>query len=67
MNQLGQQSAYPTRYDPSLLFPIDRAGQRTNLLKSDQSTLPFFGVDIWNAYELIWLNAKGKPQIALAE
>ena len=50
-----------------MLFPIDRAGQRTNLLKSDQSTLPFFGVDIWNAYELSWLNAKGKPQIALAE
>ena len=25
------------------------------------------GIDIWNAYELSWLNAKGKPQIALAE
>ena len=67
ITQLGQQTAYPTRYDPSLLFPIDRAGQRTNLLKPNQSTLPFFGVDIWNAYELSWLNAKGKPQIALAE
>jgi 7-cyano-7-deazaguanine reductase len=32
-----------------------------------QSTPPFFGVDIWNAYELAWLNLKGKPQIALAE
>ncbi|MFM9114241.1 MAG: NADPH-dependent 7-cyano-7-deazaguanine reductase QueF, partial [Polynucleobacter victoriensis] len=29
-------------------------------------SLPFFGVDIWNAYELSWLNAKGKPQLAIA-
>lgn len=29
--------------------------------------MPFVGVDIWNAFELSWLNKKGKPQIALAE
>jgi 7-cyano-7-deazaguanine reductase len=29
-------------------------------------TLPFFGVDIWNAYELSWLNMRGKPQVAMA-
>ncbi|MBC7685877.1 MAG: NADPH-dependent 7-cyano-7-deazaguanine reductase QueF, partial [Bdellovibrionales bacterium] len=29
-------------------------------------TLPFFGVDIWNAYELSWLNMRGKPQVAIA-
>lgn len=65
--QLGQQTAYPTHYDPGLLFPIDRATQRAKLLQPTQKTLPFFGVDIWNAYELSWLNAKGKPQVALAE
>lgn len=29
-------------------------------------TPPFFGVDIWNAYELSWLNGRGKPQVAIA-
>jgi 7-cyano-7-deazaguanine reductase len=28
--------------------------------------LPFFGVDIWNAYEISWLNQRGKPQVAIA-
>jgi len=64
---LGQQSAYPNQYDPNLLFPIARSDNRSTLGLNLQSTPPFFGVDIWNAYELAWLNLKGKPQIALAE
>lgn len=28
---LGQQSAYPTHYDPHLLFPIARAKNRASL------------------------------------
>ena len=31
-----------------------------------RGTLPFFGVDIWNAYEISWLNLRGKPQVAIA-
>jgi 7-cyano-7-deazaguanine reductase len=27
---------------------------------------PFFGADIWTAFELSWLNPRGKPQLALA-
>jgi 7-cyano-7-deazaguanine reductase len=27
--------------------------------------LPFQGFDLWNAYELSWLNAKGLPKVAL--
>jgi 7-cyano-7-deazaguanine reductase len=27
--------------------------------------VPFFGVDFWNAYEVSWLNMRGKPQVAL--
>ncbi|OYY51097.1 MAG: NADPH-dependent 7-cyano-7-deazaguanine reductase QueF, partial [Polynucleobacter sp. 35-46-207] len=64
---LGQTTQYPDQYDPSLLFPIPRSENRLKLgMKPDQA-LPFVGVDIWNAYELSWLNQKGKPQIALAE
>ncbi len=29
--------------------------------------MPFFGVDLWNAYEISWLNLRGKPQVAIGE
>ena len=61
---LGKNSPYRTDYAPELLFPIARQGKRDELGLS--GTLPFFGVDIWNAYELSWLNGRGKPQVALA-
>jgi 7-cyano-7-deazaguanine reductase len=28
--------------------------------------LPFMGADLWTAFELSWLNLRGKPQVALA-
>jgi 7-cyano-7-deazaguanine reductase len=61
---LGKASVYCTQYDPSLLFSIARQGKRDEIGLS--GTLPFFGMDIWNAYELSWLNMRGKPQIAIA-
>ena len=61
---LGKQSSYVTHYDASLLFPIARQGKRDEL--GLKGTLPFYGVDIWNAYEVSWLNLHGKPQIAIA-
>lgn len=62
---LGQSVGYPDRYDPGLLFPIARAAERAAIGIGD--ALPFHGVDLWNAYELSWLDARGKPAIALAE
>jgi 7-cyano-7-deazaguanine reductase len=61
---LGKASIYSAQYDPGLLFPISRKEKRDELGLS--GTLPFFGVDIWNAYEVSWLNMRGKPQIAIA-
>jgi 7-cyano-7-deazaguanine reductase len=61
---LGKSSTYQTQYAPELLFPIARQGKRDELALA--GTLPFFGVDIWNAYELSWLNLRGKPQVAIA-
>ena len=61
---LGKPAAYTEQYDASLLFPIPRAGAREQIGIGAQ--LPFFGTDIWNAYELSWINARGKPQIAIA-
>ncbi|MDE2306980.1 MAG: NADPH-dependent 7-cyano-7-deazaguanine reductase QueF [Xanthomonadaceae bacterium] len=62
---LGKDTGYPDRYDPGRLFPIPRADKRAEIGVTD--TLPFHGVDIWNAYELSWLDARGKPVVALAE
>jgi len=64
LSPLGKTSAYRTDYAPELLFPIPRQGKRDELGLS--GTLPFFGVDIWNAYEISWLNSRGKPQVAIA-
>jgi len=52
------------RYDASLLFALPRALQREAL--SLPSDLPFTGVDLWTAYELTWLDRRGKPAIAIA-
>ena len=62
---LGKSTVYADRYDPSLLFPIPRAAKRAEIGVGD--ALPFHGMDIWNAYELSWLDARGKPVVAIAE
>ena len=62
---LGKTTVYADRYDPALLFPIPREQKRIELGVIEP--LPFSGVDIWNAYELSWLDARGKPRVALAE
>jgi len=63
-SQLGKASAYADRYDASLLFPIPRATKRAEI--GIEATPPFLGADLWTAFELSWLNERGKPQVALA-
>lgn len=63
-SQLGKASAYVDQYDPSLLFPLPRAPKREEI--GITGATPFFGADMWTAFELSWLNARGKPQVALA-
>lgn len=62
---LGKAVAYAEHYDPSLLFPIPRQGKRAEIGLAE-AALPFVGEDIWNAYELSWLDLRGKPVVALA-
>lgn len=64
-SRLGKATDYPERYDPALLFPIHRGEQRKAIGIGGE--LPFRGVDVWTAYEISWLNAQGKPQIAIGE
>jgi 7-cyano-7-deazaguanine reductase len=61
---LGHATTYADAYDPALLFPVDRAPQRHELGLA--AALPFRGFDVWNAYELSWLDPAGKPQVAIA-
>ncbi len=62
---LGKTVEPSTHYDPTLLFPIERQHARDEI--GVPTPLPFLGVDIWNAYELSWLDLRGKPHIALAQ
>lgn len=66
MANSNDKQEYVTMYTPSLLESIPRQNQRKTLGIAD-GTLPFKGLDIWNAYEFTWLNRKGKPEVAVAQ
>src|ERR1700733_6136726 len=63
---LGKSTVYIEDYSPGLLFPVPRTMARNKIGLSGER-LPFNGVDIWNGFELSWLNLKGKPEVALGE
>ena len=60
---LGKPTEYVDVYTPSLLKGIARASMRA-ALGLEGAQLPFTGVDVWNGYELSWLNRKGRPEVA---
>lgn len=61
-NPLGREVEYPSHYDPALLFPIQRDTNRGSLRIPGR----WYGADIWNAYEVSWLNRRGLPRAAIA-
>jgi 7-cyano-7-deazaguanine reductase len=63
-SQLGKPAPYVDHYDASLLFPISRLPKRVEL--GLHGAVPFFGADLWSAFELSWLTPRGKPQVAIA-
>jgi len=65
-SELGKQSSYEDAYNPNRLYPIPRAGKRLEI-GINPERIPFYGFDIWNHYEVSWLNEKGKPIVAIAE
>lgn len=65
---LGETTSYPKNYDASILFAISRHLGRDEVLKqtgiqADQLT---DGVDVWQAFELSWLNLQGICKVAIA-
>jgi 7-cyano-7-deazaguanine reductase len=63
---LGQTTPYCHQYNANLLFSIPRQEKRDEL-GLNGSSLPFSGLDIWTAFEVSWLNFKGKPISVIAE
>ena len=61
---LGKATRYKNKYDNNILFRIPRKDKRKEL-GLDSNKLPFHGVDIWNAYEISWLDMYGKPCVAI--
>ncbi|MGL4859954.1 MAG: NADPH-dependent 7-cyano-7-deazaguanine reductase QueF [Enterobacteriaceae bacterium] len=67
VKHLGQRSAYVEHYDPALLEAVPRTLGRNKIGLAEGAPLPFSGFDLWTAFELSWLNSKGKPQVGIAE
>jgi 7-cyano-7-deazaguanine reductase len=64
LSLLGKPAAYADQYDPSLLYPLPREPKRCEI--GITGSVPFLGADLWTAFELSWLNPRGKPQVAIA-
>lgn len=65
---LGETTSYPKNYDASLLFAISRNLGRDEVLKQTgiQADKLTDGVDVWQAFELSWLNLQGICKVAIA-
>jgi len=62
---LGQTSVYPTAYCPDVLEPIPRSRGRQSLL--GDAPWPYFGEDVWTAYEVAFLGPDGRPHVGAAQ
>ncbi|WP_220718399.1 NADPH-dependent 7-cyano-7-deazaguanine reductase QueF [Agarivorans litoreus] len=64
---LGKPTDYISHYSPELLQGVPRTLNRQQINLDENQTLPFNGYDLWNLYELSWLNPFGLPVVAVAE
>jgi 7-cyano-7-deazaguanine reductase len=62
---LGKPTEYKNQYDKTLLTQIPRSLGRKELNLPKE--LPFTGIDLWNCYEVSWLNKNGKPCVKFLE
>ncbi|QFU76035.1 NADPH-dependent 7-cyano-7-deazaguanine reductase QueF [Halioglobus maricola] len=62
---LGKNTPVVDTYSPDLLFPIPRSQGRAAI--GLDAKLPFYGADLWHAYEISWLNDRGLPQVRVGK
>lgn len=60
---LGKHTPVVADYAPELLYPIARAEGRRRL--STGGLFPWYGADLWHAYELSWLGPDGVPRVGV--
>jgi len=58
---LGRPTPVPVQYTPGILRAIPRQAGREALGLG--VGVPFFGADLWHAYELSWLDRDGRPVV----
>ena len=63
---LGETISYPKIYAPEILHSISREIGRNEIADVASYDGVYQGVDIWQAFELSWLNPKGISQVAMA-
>jgi Nitrile reductase, 7-cyano-7-deazaguanine-reductase N-term len=57
---LGKATVYADRYEPALLYAVERAPRRAVLGLGVGVPLPFEGGDAWTAWEAQWLGLRSK-------
>lgn len=62
---LGKKTDYKSSYNREALFFPSRQEKRDEL--GYNNGVDFKGYDIWNAYEVSYLNEKGKPQVRIGQ
>ncbi len=62
---LGRNTPVLEEYSPHILHAIPRNIARNELRLGEG--LPFFGVDLWHAYEMSWLDRSGKPVVRVGK
>lgn len=64
-SSLGQKTQYVGQYDALLLHAIERQNYRQTIQAessgSEQNLAKAYGADLWQAYEVSWLDLNGKP------
>ena len=59
--ELGKRVEAPSHYSPTSLRRVPRSEEREKLFGAG-GQLPFFGYDVWNAYEFNFLQENGGPR-----
>jgi len=62
---LGKKVGYEFKYNPSLLVFLPREEKRKEIGYKDKDKVNFKGFDLWNAYEVSYLDLNGKPVVRI--